>query len=477
MTPQKLVEPHLQTDHLVVRETENPSEVQKLLKLDCVVHHNQLTIILLNHNSRKILKQFTTKFTRDNGSQALEFALLELMKYMKFYKRDKLALSMENEIFKFISLHTLKEIANNAISTYEIILYKPPTFIENEEEIIKILSQYHMTPTGGHVGQHRLYLKLREIYKFKNMKHIISKFVRNCEKCKINKITRHTKEPEVVTTTPSKPFEVLSVDTAGPLTRTNNGNRYILTIQCNLTKYIVLVPVPTKEAAVLARALVYNFILIYGTFLELRSDQGSEYNNEILERICKLLEIKQNFSTAYHPQSIGTLERNHRCLNEYLRCFTNAHQTDWDDWVKFYEFSFNTTPHTEHGYTPYELIFGRKARLPQESKNLSLEVEPMYNFEQYDAELKFRLQNSNKIARNNLIKNKHKRQNTANTNVNPITLNAGDKVYITNENRKKLDPFYIGPYEIVKLEEPNCFIKHTVTNKVTKVHKNRLIKA
>lgn len=170
---------------------------------------------------------------------------------------------------------------------------------------------------------------------------------------------------------------------------------------------MVLLPVPTKEAAVLARALVYNFILIYGSFLEIRTDQGSEYNNEVMERICKLLEIQQNFSTAYHPQSIGALERNHRCLNEYLRCFTNAHQTDWDDWVKFYEFTFNTTPHTEHGYTPYELVFGRKAILPQNSQNLNSTIEPIYNFNQYDAELKLRLQNSIQIARDNLIKKKN----------------------------------------------------------------------
>ena len=79
------------------------------------------------------------------------------------------------------------------------------------------------------------------------MKNDISNFVGNCEKCKINKVRRHTKEATVVTTTPSKPFEVLSADTVGPFTGTNNGNRYIFTIQCNLTKYIVLIPIPTKK--------------------------------------------------------------------------------------------------------------------------------------------------------------------------------------------------------------------------------------
>ena len=137
--------------------------------------------------------------------------------------------------------------------------------------------------------------------------------------------------------------------------KSNHNKRYAVTIQCGLTKYIVLNPVPTKEANVIAKALVEKFILIYGKFLELKSDQGTEYKNEVLEQICKYLKIKQTFATAYHPQSLGSLERNHRCINEYLRSFINIHQTDWDDWLSFYAFTYNSTQHSDHNFTPYEL--------------------------------------------------------------------------------------------------------------------------
>lgn len=308
------------------------------------------------------------------------------------------------------------------------------------------------------------------------MKNDIMNFVGKCVQCKINKVYRHTKEAEVITTTPSKPFEVISADTVGPLTKTNNGNRFILTLQCNLSKYVILIPVPTKEANVLAKAIVDNFILTFGSFLQLRTDQGSEYNNEVIEKICKHLEIKHTLSTAYHPQSIGALERNHRCLNEYLRSFTNAHQTDWDDWVKYYEFTFNTTPHTEHGYTPFELVFGQKAKLPQNIQHDVHKIEPIYNIEQYHNELKFKLQYTNQIARKNLIQNKEKRQMKNNEETNPINICPGDSVYLSNHNRKKLDPFYLGPYIVHKNEDPNCVIIHPQSKKQSTVHKNRLIK-
>lgn len=470
-----------ETDHLASWQTENPSEVRKYLKIGCEVHSNQFEMKLFNHNYTKVLGGTSLPITRacktnQNGSQTLEFALLNIEKILKHYKRTMAAISMEDELFKLISSETFKEIANRAISNYQIILYKPPKFVKNVDEIREILLNNHMTPTGGHIGQHRLYLKLREHFKWKNMKNDITNFVRSCEKCKLNKIYRHTKERTIITTTPTKPFEILAIDTAGPFGLTNKGNRYILSIQCNLSKYIVLIPVPTKEASVMARALVENFILTYGNFLQLQSDQGTEFNNKVFEQICKLLEIKQTFATAYHPQTIGALERNHRCLNEYLRSFTNAHYSDWDDWTKFYAFSYNTTPNTEHSYTPYELVFGRKATLPHDFQNNNSSIQPIYNIDQYFQELRFKMQKTNMNARRNLLQQKKTRNEKNNRNTNPINLQINDLVYLSNENRRKLDPFYIGPFRIVQVNGPNCTIKHLQTHKETVVHKNRIIK-
>lgn len=53
----------------------------------------------------------------------------------------------------------------------------------------------------------------------------------------------------------------------------------------------------------------------------------------------------------------------------------------------FFSFSYNTTPHTEHEFTPHELVFGTKARLPQEIYEKKRRTDPVYNLEQYSRKI------------------------------------------------------------------------------------------
>lgn len=445
---------------------ENINETRKLCALRVV--NNTLQI----YKNKKIMMKIP--FQPENERPTLEMTLSRLEKELKKMRIDRISLSTEDEIFKKVTTSTFKIVANKTLQSLQILIYKPPMYVDNKNKIQEILRNFHNTPTGGHVGQTKMYLQIRDLYRWKAMKRSITLFVQACELCKRNKIVQHTKEPQIITTTPSKPFEIITIDTVGPLPKTNNGNRYAITIQCELTKYIVLAPIQNKEANTIARAIVDNFILIYGKFLEIKTDQGTEYNNEVLSQICKQLKIKQTFATAYHPQTIGALERNHRCLNEYLRCFVNEHQSDWDDWLKYYQFNYNTTPHTIHGYTPYELVFGVKANLPHSNNQRNLD--PVYNLEAYHNELKFRLQKSQNLTKSILEQQKQEKTQICNKIINPIHIQIGDLVYLKKENRRKLDSFYQGPFRITQIRDPNCELEEPITKKKTIVHKNRIIK-
>lgn len=386
----------------------------------------------------------------------------------------KLAISVMDPIFNYISREQFKQSCNENLSDVTIIIYTPAMVIQDENEINKLIKENHDTPSGGHVGINKLLLKLRRKYYWKNMKNSISKYVKNCISCKLNKHSIKTQENFEKTTTPTKPFELVSIDTVGPLTRSIKGNRYALTLQCDLTKYIVTVPIVDKQASTLAKALVEHFILIYGCPRAIKSDMGTEYKNEVFQQIYNILEINQKFSTAYHPETIGALERSHRCLNEYLRQFINEQHDDWDSWLPYFTFFYNTTPHTEHSFAPFELIFGTQVNYPTKFKN-NTTIDPIYNFEAYYKELQFKLHTAALKAKLLLEKSKEKRISKQIQNSNPIEIQTGSKVWLKKENRRKLDPVYTGPFTIIEINHPNVTIKNQMSNETQTVHKNRII--
>ena len=82
-----------------------------------------------------------------------------------------------------------------------------------------------------------------------------------------------------------------------------------------------------------------------------------------MRKMAKQFRIRQFRTTAYHPQSNGSLERSHHVLKEYLKKFIK-NNAEWGDWIQFAMFLYNTSVHEGTKCTPYELVFRKLARLP-----------------------------------------------------------------------------------------------------------------
>jgi len=100
---------------------------------------------------------------------------------------------------------------------------------------------------------------------------------------------------------------------------------------CDLTKYLVAIPIQNKSAKTVAKALFEDFILKYGPMKTFITDMGTEYKNSIIEDLCKNLNIKNISSTAHHHQTVGTVERSHRTFNAFIRSYISVDKTDWDN--------------------------------------------------------------------------------------------------------------------------------------------------
>lgn len=421
---------------------------------------------MLLRSSRKVKESI---FVNDDIELDQLLSLLE--KIASKYKINTMKLCLNSVLLKRYKLHYFKAIANECLKHVSIVLFKERQVITDDNEKSNIIKDFHNQPLlGGHVGQKRLLKKLRSTYRWKNMSRDVAKFVKTCHQCQLNKIKIQKPELLQLTPTPQKPFDIVCIDTIGKLPTSMENYSYAVTIQCELTKYVVIIPITNKEASTVAEAIVKNFILIYGPMKQIRTDLGTEYKNQILDNISKLLKIEHKFSTAYHSQSVGSVERNHRVLNEYLRSYIDEFKTQWPDWCQFFAFCYNTTPLSYHNYTPFELVFGHTVNLPNEITKS--EISPIYNLDAYDKELKFKLQLAHRRAADYLRKAKQERKISFDRKAKQNTFKAGELVTLSNETRHKFEGHYTGPYQITRVDETNCTISNG--QKEITVHKNRL---
>jgi transposase InsO family protein len=98
---------------------------------------------------------------------------------------------------------------------------------------------------------------------------------------------------------------------------------------------VVAVPIGQQDAEMVARAFVANIVLKYGTPGTVQTDQGANFISEVFRNTCKILKIKKIQSTAFRPESQGSIERSNRVLAEYFRHYVNEDPTNWSEWVPF----------------------------------------------------------------------------------------------------------------------------------------------
>lgn len=309
------------------------------------------------------------------------------------------------------------------------------------------------------------------------MKQDCERILKACESCQKNKTSRKSKLPMVLTDTPGYPWEKIAMDIVGPMGQTMAGNNYILTIQCNFTKFMIAVAIPDQTAETVAKAFVENVICKFSMPTVLLTDQGANFCSNLFKNLCKMLKIKKIRTSAYRPQSDGSIERYHRVLKDYLRHFVNENENNWDELINLACFSYNTSKHSSLGYSPFELMFGRNANI---SSNIGTvkEREPFYSFDDFVATTRHNMKQCFEVAREKLDLTKVKNKIIYDKKLNMKDFHVGEQVLMLSEGSrqgrsKAFGPRWLGPYTVLeKIGDVNFRIKKSRTKVI--VHGDKL---
>ena len=117
-------------------------------------------------------------------------------------------------------------------------------------------------------------------------------------------------------------------------------------------------------AHITVQVLYNNFFSVFGFPQKLMSDQGTEFTEDVITAMYKLLGIEKIRTTPYHPQTNGSAERVHQTLQRMIGKLDPEKCRKWPEHIGSVLIAYNATQSQVTSYSPYFLMFGWRPRLP-----------------------------------------------------------------------------------------------------------------
>ena len=213
----------------------------------------------------------------------------------------------------------------------------------------------------GHQGRMRTLSLLRERFFWPGMQTEAIQHVLKCTRCLRRKTPSHVAPLQPIHVI--QPLELVHMDYLS-LEPSKGNIENVLVITDHFTRYALAYPSKTQTAQATARILWDNFICHYGFPEKFISDQGRNFESDLIKELCKIAGVQKLHTTPYHPQGNGQCERFNSTLCNMLGTLSEEEKSDWKSYLGCMTHAYNCTKHASTTYSPYYLMFGRHPRLP-----------------------------------------------------------------------------------------------------------------
>ena len=145
-------------------------------------------------------------------------------------------------------------------------------------------------------------------------------------------------------------FDRIGIDLVFGLPLTEDGYHGCLIITEYLTKYPWAVPIKSKTAIEIAKHL-FHYISIFGPPKEMLSDEGKEFNNNLIQTLNELFGIDHPVTSPYKPNTNGLTEKYNQQFIHDLRIHAENNPNDWSLWVDFVRMAYRNRQHSSTKFT------------------------------------------------------------------------------------------------------------------------------
>ena len=254
-------------------------------------------------------------------------------------------------------------------------------------------------------------------------------YIRCCDKCQSYHRGQPPKQAHLKHLNVNEPCRRWGIDLTGPFP-SSNGFQYMFTAIDLFSRFGVCTPIRNKEAPTVAKAIFNEIFLRWGFCDEVITDQGTEFNNELLTELLRLTGTKHLRTSGYRPQTNGAVEKWHKTLNSIFAKVIAEDQKDWHKWVPYVTFCYNAATHFATGFSPFYVNTGRQPRWTVDLWLPDPNDENKKTLPKYVAEVVERLDKVDRIVRENLKVASETSSRWYDQKVKPRSFANGDEVRV-----------------------------------------------
>ena len=338
------------------------------------------------------------------------------------------------------------EVPDGSFTTAQTIV---PTALREE-----ILADLHEGALGGHLGADKTLARLKERFYWPGHYNDVRDWCRNCGVCASHKNPTRTAHAPLKSVVTGYPLQLVAMDILGPFPESPAGNTHILVVADYFTRWAEAYAIPNQEATTVARKLTDEFFFRFSPPEQLHSDQGRNFESEVISEVCRLLGVVKTRTTPYHPQSDGLVERFNRTLLTMLSTAAGERPFDWESNLRRLCLAYNTSVHPTTGSTPFFLMFGRQVRMPVDIMYGTPHPQPS-TVPQYVAELREGLETAYQRVRERMGHQLERQKELYDRKAHGDPYQPGDLVWLHNpavprgQSTKRHRP-WTGPFRVVR---------------------------
>ena len=436
---------HTKGKPMVAQNLPKQSEIDKLLK--------QL--------NRKILTQ--TRYP--SSLKDLEAAycdsaafkdIYQFLRYNRLPSNRRLAKKVEASAQDYYVLGTLLfKYINQKSGDTEAVLCIPPSKIDF------ILDMYHGILIGGHQGMNKTLRTLSSRYYCPRLADYVRAYIVGCHTCQLFKNSKRF----------HRPFQKRTYDISQPalanvsmdikyMPKSNKGFNYMMIILCEITNFLVTIPLKQVTAQEVCRALVEEFISYFSTPIRIVCDQDPAFMSSLCKYCFQQYKIQILTVSVTNHKSLQA-EHGIKSLSNLITTHLTGLGMDWPIYARPCMLTYNSyaTPNLD-GFSPFELVFGRKPRIVP-----ILEITPPVPVTGTYKEAFTLLNKKLRYFREMLVKFRDRRFEIMNRDREFHGYTSGQIVYLfcpsnstLTSNRRKFTCQFVGPLAIWKCFSPTQFV-------------------